>query len=92
MNEIKLGPYGTLENYAVMQVGPPDFPPPYIMGYVRTKEGALVFTLIIGCKARDGVLDIGEEMELVVEKIREDRDGNNLVGWKFRPTEKGTAL
>lgn len=92
MNEIKLGPYGTLENYAVMQVGPPDFPPPYIMGYVRLKEGALVFTLITGCEARDAVLNIGEEMELVVKKIREDRDGNNLLGWKFRPTEKGTVL
>ena len=92
MNEIKLGPYGTLENYAVMQVGTPDFPPPYIMGYVRTREDALVFTLITGCEARDGVLTIGEEMELVVEKIREDRSGNNLLGWKFKPIEKGTAL
>jgi uncharacterized OB-fold protein len=85
MEEMKLGPYGTLETFAVMQVGPPDFPPPYIMGYVRTKEGARIYTLITGCEARDDALDIGEEMELVIEKIREDGEGNNLIGWKFKP-------
>lgn len=85
MEEMKLGPYGALETFAVMQVGPPDFPPPYIMGYVRTKEGARIYTLITGCEARDDALDIGEEMELVIEKIREDGEGNNLIGWKFKP-------
>jgi len=87
-DEIKLGPYGTLETFAVMQVGPPDFPPPYIMGYVRTKEDALVFTLITGCEPRDDALDIGEEMELVIEKIKEDEEGNSLVGWKFKPIKE----
>jgi len=86
MEEIKLSPYATLENFALMQVGPPDFPAPYIMGYVRTKEGALVFTLITGCETRDDALELGEEMELTIEKIREDDQGNNLIGWKFRPT------
>jgi len=88
MSETKLGPYGILETFAVMQVGPPDFPPPYIMGYVRTMEGALVFTLITGCEAQDNALEIGQKMELLVEKIKEDRQGNNLVGWKFRPLQE----
>jgi uncharacterized OB-fold protein len=86
MEEIKLGPYAILETFAVMQVGPPGFPPPYIMGYVRTKEGAVVFTLITGCEARDDALELGEEMELIIDKIREDPEGNYLIGWKFRPT------
>lgn len=88
MKEIKLGPHGTLETFAVMQVGPPDYPPPYIMGYVRTKEGALVFTLITGCEPQDDALDIGEEMELVIENIRKDEEGNSLVGWKFKPVRR----
>ena len=85
MEEVKLGPYATLETFAVMRVGTPDFPPPYIMGYVRMKEGASVFTLITGCEARDDALDLGEEMELTVEKVGTDRQGNNLIGWKFKP-------
>ena len=34
MEETRLGPYASLETYAVMQVGPPDFPAPYIIGNV----------------------------------------------------------
>jgi uncharacterized OB-fold protein len=88
MEQIKLGHRGTLETFAVMQVGPPDFPPPYIIGYIRTKEGALVFTPITGCEAADDALQIGEEMELVIEKIKEDGEGNSLLGWKYKPARK----
>ncbi len=91
MKEIKLGPYGVLETFTVMQVGPSDFPPPYLMGYVRTKEGAVVFTLITGCEARDDALEIGQEMELIIDKIKKNRQGNNLIGWKFRPRRETTA-
>lgn len=90
MDEIKLGPYGTLETFAVMRVGPPEFPPPYIIGDVKMKEGAKVFTLITGCEAEDDALDIGEEMELVIEKVKEDREGNNLIGWKFKPVRRSS--
>ena len=85
MEEVKLGPYATLETFAVMRVGPPDFPPPYIMGYATMKEGAKVFALITGCEAKDDALELGEQMELVTEKVGEDGQGNNLIGWKFRP-------
>ena len=85
MAEIKLGPYAILENFAVMRVGSPDFPTPYIVGYVRMKEGVLIFTPITGCEARDDALELGEEMELTIGKIKEDEQGNNMIGWKFRP-------
>jgi len=32
----------------------------------------------------------GEEMELVVDTIKEDDKGNELIGWKFRPCEGGS--
>ncbi len=88
MEQTRIGPDGILETFAVMQVGPPDFPPPYMIGYVKTKEGALVFTLITGCEPRDDALLIGEEMELVIEKIKKDKDGNNVIGWKFKPIRR----
>ncbi len=73
-----------------MQVGLPDFPAPYIIGYVMMKEGAKIFTLITGCEPRDDALKLGEEMELVIEKIKEDKQGNSLIGWKFKPTRRKT--
>lgn len=88
VEETRFGPYATLENFAVMQVGSPDFPTPYVIGYVRMKEGVSIFTPITGCEARDDALELGEEMELTIEKIREDRQGNNLIGWKFKPTRR----
>lgn len=73
-----------------MRVGSPDFPTPYIVGYVRMKEGTSIFTLITGCEPRDDALEPGEKMELVIEKIKEDEKGNNLIGWKFRPMRRKT--
>ena len=89
MQEIALGPRAKLETFALMQVGPPDIPAPYIMAYVRTKEGALIFTLVTGCEIKEDAVHLGQEMELVLEKIKEDENGNNLIGWKFRPVEGG---
>jgi len=85
MEEIKLGQRGTLEAFAVMRVGPPTFPPPYMVGYVRTMEGALVFTPITGCETEEKALEIGEEMELVIDEIRKDAQGNRVIGWKYKP-------
>ncbi len=66
-----MGPKANLETYTTMQVGPPEFPPPYVIGYVKMKEGPKVFTLLADCKP-DEELEPGEEMEMVIEKIRED--------------------
>ena len=30
-------------------------------------------------------LKLGQEVELVVGKIKEDEKGNDIIGWKFRP-------
>jgi uncharacterized protein len=88
MEQIGLGQYGTLETFAVMRVGPPGFKVPYIIGYIKTRQGTVVFAPITGCEAKDDSLKVGEEMELVIEKIREDEKGNNLIGLKYRPVEK----
>ena len=87
MTDLALGPYGTLETYAVMRVGPPDFPPPYMVGYIRLEEGPVVFAQITGCDIEDDALEIGTKMELVIEKIKEDAKGNNILAWKFKPVE-----
>ncbi len=88
MEIARFGPYATLDSFAVMQVAPPGFTAPYIQGYVILKDGPKVFTLITGCEPKDDVLELGEEMELVIEKITEDENGNNLIGWKFKPTRR----
>ena len=85
MEKTELSRHAVLETFAVMQVGPPDIPLPYIVGYVRTKEGALIFTMITGCEIKEDALHLGQDMELVLETIKQDDQGNNLIGWKFKP-------
>lgn len=88
MERVRLGPYGTLDTFTVMQVAPPGFIAPYMIGYVRLREGPIVFSLLTGCETKDDALKIGEEMELVIEKINEDGKGNNIIGWKFKPIRR----
>ncbi|MFH1650614.1 MAG: OB-fold domain-containing protein [Chloroflexota bacterium] len=88
MENIKLGSFGNLVTFTVMRVGPPDFPPPYVIGYVKLKEGPVIFTQLSGVKPEDDALKIGEEMELVIEKLKQNERGDNLLAWKYRPVRK----
>lgn len=92
METAKFGPYAKLDSFAVMQVAPPGFVAPYIQGYVVLDDGPKIFTLISGCEPEDNVLQLGEKMELVIEKITVDDKGNNLIGWIFRPFHKREKL
>ena len=92
MEVAQFGPDAILDSFAVMQVAPPGFTSPYMQGYVILKDGPKVFTLITGCEPKDDALKVGEEMELVIEKIKEDENGNDIIGWKFRPTGKRHTL
>lgn len=88
MEEVPLSRRGTLDSYAIVQQGAPGFEAPYIQAWVRLPEGPKVFTLVVGCKPEEGALQMGQEMEMVIGKIREDEDGNEIVAWKFKPIVK----
>ena len=90
MEDTSFGPYATLDSYAVLHVAPTGFTPPYIQGYVIVDDGPKVFTLISGCDPKDDVLELGQRMELVIEQIKKDESGNDVIGWKFRPAKENT--
>lgn len=88
MQETRFGPYAVLDSYAVIHVAPTGFSAPYILGYVVLENGPKIFTLINGCEPEDNALELGQKMELVIEKIKADERGNNLIGWKFKPLKE----
>ncbi|OPY58406.1 MAG: hypothetical protein A4E57_04858 [Syntrophorhabdaceae bacterium PtaU1.Bin034] len=88
MEEIPLSTKGTIDTFTVVKVAPLGFKAPYIQGFVNLPEGPRIFTLFTGCDPLNHNLKDGAEVELVVEKVREDENGNDLVGYKFRPTGK----
>jgi len=84
----KLGNKGKLYAYTVINVASREFAPPYAFGFVVIEpENIRIATLI------SGVLDpnelrSGAEMEMVIEKLRNDKAGNDVTTFKFRPVAK----
>ena len=85
IKEVPLSRIGKIETYTVVQQAPKGFQAPYIMSYVVLPEGVRIFSLISGCEPEDDSLSIEQEVELTIDRIREDEDGNEIIGWKFRP-------
>jgi uncharacterized OB-fold protein len=85
MKEVPLSRKGKLDCFTVAHQGPPGFETPYIQAYVLLPEGIKIFTLIEGVKPLDNALKTGQEMELILSKVREDESGNEIISWKFRP-------
>ncbi len=86
--EILLSRYGKIYSVTLVTQRPPIYykgPVPYAMGFVELPEGVRVQTLFTGCDPDR--LEIGMDVELVVEKLFEDKDGNDVITYKFRPVE-----
>lgn len=87
MVTLSLGSRGKIDTFSILHTGTEDFPAPYILAYVLI-GGAKVLSLITGCEPKEESLEIGNEVELVIEKVREDAQGNDIFGYKFRPCAK----
>ena len=80
---------GSLLSYTLICYPPP---PPYVapkpfvpfpIGDVEFPEGVAILGQMTGCQYES--LKIGMEVEVVVDGLFEDEQGNEVVGWKFRP-------
>ncbi|MFC2005920.1 Zn-ribbon domain-containing OB-fold protein [Chloroflexota bacterium] len=90
MEELLFGNRGKLFTFTVNHYQPP--PPyhspdpfvPYTNGWIEVPEGLTVHTMIApGYDEKN--LKIGMEMELIIDKLYEDEQGNEVVSWKFKP-------
>ena len=88
MEEIPLNRRGRIYSFTVVQIAPPGFVAPYIQAVVDLAEGPRIFSLITGCEPSEESLEIGMEVELVIDKICEDEEGNELIGYKFQPVRE----
>lgn len=81
----QLGPVGTLYAWTMVHVAPRRFRPPYPIGFVDLPEGVRVCAQLTGFSEQGPFPAPGSEVEMVVEPISEDPQGNPLLGYKFRP-------
>jgi uncharacterized OB-fold protein len=84
LEQVRLSSGGRLFTFTINHQGPKEFSTPYASGYIDSPEGVRIYSLLTDWEAKG--LKIGAEMELVIEKIKEDKEGNIVLGYKFRPT------
>lgn len=85
IKKARLGNTGKLYAFTMIYISSREFNPPYPFGYVILEpENIRIPTLITGVKKLE-VLKTGMKMEMVIERLRNDDKGNELITYKFRP-------
>jgi len=86
LNEIKLSRKGTIYSFSVIMQAPTAYyigKVPYAYGVIRLPEGVSVRTHFTGIDFKD--LKLNMPVELVIEKLGEDEQGNEVMAHKFKP-------
>jgi uncharacterized OB-fold protein len=82
LEQVGLSSRGKLFTFTINHQGPEAFSTPYASGFIELPEVVRIYSLLTDWEAKG--LKIGSEMELVIEKIKEDNEENIVVGYKFR--------
>jgi uncharacterized OB-fold protein len=83
--EIAMGQKAKLAVCTKVDIAPPGFQAPYILGYVDLDEGPRIFTQIDFPPEESVKLVPGTPMQLQVQVVAKDDFGNPIVGWKYHP-------
>lgn len=78
-----LGTVGTVYSFTVVRQAPPGREVPYVLAYVDLREGVRVMAQIAGMEPEE--VEIGATVELAIEPIGVDANGDELIGYRFRP-------
>lgn len=86
MEEVTLSRRGKVTTWTVIRMKPPGYKgqAPYVLGEVELPEGVIVRTHFSGVNPDEPAIKIGDEVEVVVEKIYEDEEGNDVMCYKFK--------
>jgi hypothetical protein len=87
MKEVRLNGRGKLDTFSIVKAALPGFKAPSIQAYVQLAEGPKIWSLITGIEPDPNALKIGMDLELVIEKVREDAQGSELISYQFRPVQ-----
>ena len=83
--EIRLSNKGTLWVYSIVHQSAPGIPTPYVAAIVDLPEGVSVRCNIIDIEPQPEKIAFGMPVEMITKKVREDKDGNDVIAFFFRP-------
>ncbi|MBI5285490.1 MAG: Zn-ribbon domain-containing OB-fold protein [Chloroflexi bacterium] len=85
MDEVQLSDRGELHVFSIVHQSAPGVPTPYVAAIVDLPEGVSVRCNIAGVEPDPKNLTFGMPVQMVTEKIRTDREGNDVIAFSFRP-------
>ena len=80
-----LGNTGTLYSYTVIHVAGREFNPPYAFGFVIIEPENIRIPAVLTGFDLNQELKSGTRMEMVIDRLRVDDQGNEIVSYMFRP-------
>jgi uncharacterized OB-fold protein len=85
MEEIRLSQRGKVYSYTIVHHATPGYtgPLPYAVGAIELPGGIVILSPLAQCQLDQ--LKIGMDVELILEKLYEDDNGNEVISYKFRP-------
>ncbi|HUS82901.1 MAG TPA: OB-fold domain-containing protein [Dehalococcoidia bacterium] len=85
--EIRLGEYGTLRTFSIVYQSIPGIEVPFIAAVVDLPEGTAVRANLGGIEPDpDKIVPLlGKKLEMYTEKVREDKEGNDVIAYRYRP-------
>ncbi|MCJ7593554.1 MAG: Zn-ribbon domain-containing OB-fold protein [Desulfobacterales bacterium] len=84
-DRVPLSRKGKLYTYTIIGYPAPGLSAPYAVAYIDLPEGIRVFSILTGWKEKE--LEKGMDMEMVIERFKEDERGNVILTYKFRPIQ-----
>jgi len=87
--EIALSTKGKITTWTVIRMNPPGYKGqvPYILAEVMLPEGLVVRTQLSDVEADKPTIEIGDEVEMLIDKIYEDEQNNDIMCYKFKPLQ-----
>jgi uncharacterized OB-fold protein len=85
--EIRFGEYGTLRTFSIVHQSIPGIEVPFIAAIIDLPEGTAVRANLGGIEPDPDKLVplLGKKLRMYTEKLREDKEGNDVIGYRYRP-------
>jgi uncharacterized OB-fold protein len=85
MAPVALSDKGELHVFSIVHQSAPGVPTPYIAAIVDLPEGVSVRCNIEGVEPDPKNLQFGMPVEMFTQKVHTDKEGNDIIAFKFRP-------
>jgi uncharacterized OB-fold protein len=87
-SEVPLSTTGSLWVYSIVHQSAPGIPTPYVAAIVDLPEGVSVRCNVVDVEPDPAKIPFGMPVQMITRKVREDKQGNDVIAFFFRPAGK----